>query len=68
MAKGLGEQAEASKRIIRDVRTTVINSTNRVIRDLDLKRQVEVMAQKLYTDMSRKADDLVLLKQKEILS
>lgn len=67
VARSFGEQAETSKRIVRDIRTTAINSTATAIKDLDARRQYEGATQKLYAAVLKKIDDLVAAKQKSIL-
>ncbi|PJF16500.1 hypothetical protein PSACC_03689 [Paramicrosporidium saccamoebae] len=61
MAKGLSEQAEIAKRIVRDIRTTALNSTTSAIKDLDLKRRVEMSTQKVYSSIMKKIEDQVAL-------
>lgn len=68
MAKGLSEPSENSKRIIRDIRTTLLTSTKSSVKDETLRRQADVAVQKIYTDMIKKVDDLLASKHKEILS
>lgn len=68
MASSLGGLAETTKRQLRDIRTTAINSCSSAIKDMDMKRQFDTSTQKLFENGNKKVDELISAKQKELKS
>ena len=68
MAKSLRDPGESCKRRIRDIRTSAINAGSAAIKDLNLRRQGELVIHKAYTVACSQVEDLIAAKQKEILA
>lgn len=67
IAKSLYIPAERAKRSVRDVRAELLKSVNGSIKDLNLKKQVDMSMERLFKDTMKKIDDSITAKQKEIL-
>jgi ribosome recycling factor len=66
LTRAFGDQAETTKKVIRDIRSKAIKSTSTSIKDMDLRRRADAETQQLYTTMVKNIDELVDRKQKEI--
>lgn len=68
MAGRVREHTENTKRTIRDIRATLSKSSQSFIKDINLRRQVEMALEKVYSAKIKKLDSISAEKQKELLS
>lgn len=66
LAKGLSGPAEKAKNSIRDIRSTLIKSLDSGVKDLNLRRQAEQAAQRLYERCIGRINDQLEAKRCEI--
>lgn len=66
LAKGLGGPAEKAKSNIRDIRSVLIRSLDSGVKDLNLRRQAEQAAQRLYERCIERINDQLEIKRREI--